>query len=230
MDLLAALRSGASVFAAELRPPRAELAHAEGMDAWIDTYHAVRRLTRQGTFVFLTDSAVGARGGRQPAAPGHESRAATCRASGSCRSSPRSIRSSTACRTPSARTRAAFRRSWCSAATSRSARRDRSSTRGSCARCCASATARSRSAAGRIRMAIPSGRSTFSPTPDFHAEFYLTQIVSHHTSRRSRGSCETADGAASTLPGLFGVFYYRSANRADARGAQAASCRCRSRG
>jgi 5,10-methylenetetrahydrofolate reductase len=29
------------------------------MDAWIDTYHAVRGLTRAGTFVFLTDSAVG---------------------------------------------------------------------------------------------------------------------------------------------------------------------------
>jgi hypothetical protein len=29
------------------------------MDAWIDTYHAVRSLTRRGTFVFLTDSAVG---------------------------------------------------------------------------------------------------------------------------------------------------------------------------
>src|SRR5579872_4197821 len=60
MDLVTALQSGASVFAAELRPPRAELAAAEGMDAWIDTYHAVQRLTRQGTFVFLTDSAVGA--------------------------------------------------------------------------------------------------------------------------------------------------------------------------
>ncbi len=48
------------MFASELRPPRAELAAAEGMDAWIDTYHAVQRLTRQGTFVFLTDSAVGA--------------------------------------------------------------------------------------------------------------------------------------------------------------------------
>src|ERR671931_1026947 len=59
MDLLSTLRSGTSVFAAELRPPRAELAASEGMDAWIDTYHAVRRLTRQGTFVFLTDSAVG---------------------------------------------------------------------------------------------------------------------------------------------------------------------------
>src|SRR6267378_7759751 len=58
-DLLSALRSGAPVFAAELRPPRAELATGEGMDAWIDTYHAVRGLTRQGTFVFLTDSAVG---------------------------------------------------------------------------------------------------------------------------------------------------------------------------
>ena len=29
------------------------------MDAWIDTYHAVRSLTRGGTYVFLTDSAVG---------------------------------------------------------------------------------------------------------------------------------------------------------------------------
>ena len=31
-----------------------------GIDAWINTYHAVRSLTRQGTYVFLTDSAVGA--------------------------------------------------------------------------------------------------------------------------------------------------------------------------
>ena len=59
-DLLSALRSGESVFGAELRPPRAELTAGEGMDAWIDTYHTVRRFTRQGTFVFLTDSAVGA--------------------------------------------------------------------------------------------------------------------------------------------------------------------------
>jgi hypothetical protein len=59
-NLVDALGAGTPVIAAELRPPRAELAGAEGMDAWIDTYHAVRRLTRQGRFVFLTDSAVGA--------------------------------------------------------------------------------------------------------------------------------------------------------------------------
>jgi 5,10-methylenetetrahydrofolate reductase len=56
---LETLHSGRLVVAAELRPPRAELASAAGMDAWIDTYHAVRTLTLRDTFVFLTDSAVG---------------------------------------------------------------------------------------------------------------------------------------------------------------------------
>ena len=57
--LVEQLKSGKQVIAAELRPPRAELEAAASMDAWIDTYHAVRGLTRAGTFVFLTDSAVG---------------------------------------------------------------------------------------------------------------------------------------------------------------------------
>ena len=56
---LESLRSGDLLLAAELRPPRAELASADGMDAWIDTYHAVRSLAARDTFVFLTDSAVG---------------------------------------------------------------------------------------------------------------------------------------------------------------------------
>src|SRR3954464_3494205 len=58
-ELLEKLRGSESVIAAELRPPRAELEASASMDAWIDTYHAVRGLTRNGTFVFLTDSAVG---------------------------------------------------------------------------------------------------------------------------------------------------------------------------
>ena len=59
VPLAAALQGADPVIAAELRPPRAELDSVEGMDAWIDTYHAVRRLTRQNVRVFLTDSAVG---------------------------------------------------------------------------------------------------------------------------------------------------------------------------
>ena len=55
------LNTEAAVIAAELRPPRAELESSASMDAWIDTYHAVRSLTRNGTPVFLTDSAVGSK-------------------------------------------------------------------------------------------------------------------------------------------------------------------------
>jgi hypothetical protein len=58
-SFLEKLRAGSGVIAAELRPPRAELDSLAGMDAWIDTYHAVRTLTRQDVGVFLTDSAVG---------------------------------------------------------------------------------------------------------------------------------------------------------------------------
>ena len=59
--LVQALQSPSGVVSAELRPPRAELDAAAGMDAWIDTYHAVSGLVRTGTYVFLTDSAVGAK-------------------------------------------------------------------------------------------------------------------------------------------------------------------------
>ena len=59
MYLLDELRGSANVISVELRAPRAELAAAEGMDAWIDMYHAIRSLTRQNIRVCLTDSAVG---------------------------------------------------------------------------------------------------------------------------------------------------------------------------
>ena len=59
--LVAALEGEASLASVELRPPRAELDAAAGRDAWIDTHHAVRSFVRAETFVFLTDSAVGTR-------------------------------------------------------------------------------------------------------------------------------------------------------------------------
>ncbi len=54
------LQSAQDVFTVELRPPMANLLGPDSMDAWIDTYHAVRRLVRKGRFLFLTDNAVGA--------------------------------------------------------------------------------------------------------------------------------------------------------------------------
>ncbi len=58
--MFSALLSTDSVVAVELRPPRAELEAAAGIDAWIDTYHAIRGVVRQGVRVMITDSAVGA--------------------------------------------------------------------------------------------------------------------------------------------------------------------------
>jgi 5,10-methylenetetrahydrofolate reductase len=52
--------SDTPVVSVELRPPRAELQSHEGIDAWIDTYHAIRSLARQNVRVMITDSAVGA--------------------------------------------------------------------------------------------------------------------------------------------------------------------------
>ena len=43
----------------ELRPPKTGLSPADSMDAWIDMHHAVRRLSSEDRFVFVTDNAVG---------------------------------------------------------------------------------------------------------------------------------------------------------------------------
>jgi hypothetical protein len=59
LNALERLRQPTPLVAVELRPPRAGLSRREGMDTWIDMYHSLRRLTRGDTLVFLTDNAVG---------------------------------------------------------------------------------------------------------------------------------------------------------------------------
>jgi hypothetical protein len=44
------------------------------------------------------------------------------------------------------------------------------------------------------------------------AEYYLTQIVSHHSLPQVARFLAEAERRGLTLPGMFGVFYYRSAN------------------
>jgi predicted TIM-barrel enzyme len=48
--------------------------------------------------------------------------------------------------------------------------------------------------------------------PDAHADFYLTQIVSHHQADRVQAFIEAGRSSGLDMPGVFGVFYYRSAN------------------
>lgn len=53
------LLSPEPLLAVELRPPRRDLEGVHAMEAWIDVYHAVSKLTARDTVVFLTDNAVG---------------------------------------------------------------------------------------------------------------------------------------------------------------------------
>ena len=62
------LRGGAATAARRARG-------GEGMDAWIDTYHAVRRLTREGTYRVPHRQRRRRGRGRQSSAPRHQSRA-----------------------------------------------------------------------------------------------------------------------------------------------------------
>ncbi len=53
------LKSGPALVSVELRPPRASRSGLQSMDDWIDTYHTIRRLTLDGIRVFITDNALG---------------------------------------------------------------------------------------------------------------------------------------------------------------------------
>jgi 5,10-methylenetetrahydrofolate reductase len=205
------LQTEPRVIAAELRPPRAELEASASMDAWIDTYHAVRSLTRGGTFVFLTDSAVGAR----------EEDNLRHLVINLGTDVPRS------CVVPFLTCKHAI--DYCLAYA------DRAHHHGFSAlvvlggdkslgppRCVAHAWQLREEIRQRVPdlalggWANPHGDavSQVGHLLDEHAnaEFFLTQIVSHHSRPAVDRFLEESCRRRLTIPGLFGVFFYRSAN------------------
>src|SRR5687768_575691 len=212
VDLLTALRSGSSVFGAELRPPRAELATAEGMDAWIDTYHAIRRLTRQDTFVFLIDSAVGTE--EQDNLRHHVTNLG--------QDVPRSRvvpfltakHSLDYCLAYAERARQHGFPALVVLGGDRTVGAPRSVEHAWQLR----RLVRERDATIRLGgwanpHADPERQVDYLSDSTFHADFFLTQVVSHYQIGAVSRFIETADRRGMALPGLFGVFFYRSANR-----------------
>jgi 5,10-methylenetetrahydrofolate reductase len=210
VDLLTALRSGASVFAAELRPPRAELESGEGMDAWIDTYHAVRRITAQGTFVFLTDGAVGA---------AEEDNLRHLVANlGRDVSRERIVPFLTTkhsiefCLSYAERAHQSGFRSLVILGGDKSVGAPRSVEHAWQLRQMLRARRHTIGLGGWANPhADPERQVDYLSDANFNAEFYLTQIVSHHQLPAVSRFLEAADRRGVTMPGLFGVFYYRSA-------------------
>ena len=183
----------------------------EGMDAWIDTYHAVRRLTQQGTFVFLTDSAVGA--------PEEDNLRHLVTNLGRDVPRERIVPFLTSkhplefCLSYAERAHQsgfpalvvlggdkpvgpprAVEHAWQLRELLR--QRDHTLTLGGWANPHADAER----------------QVDYLIAPNVHAEFYLTQVVSHHDLPAVERLLEAGRRRGLTLPGVFGVFFYRSAN------------------
>jgi 5,10-methylenetetrahydrofolate reductase len=211
IDLLTALRSGGSIFAAELRPPRAELELGEGMDAWIDTYHAVRRLTRTGTYVFLTDSAVGA--------AEEDNLRHLVTNLGTDVPRERIVPFLTTkhpieyCLSYAERARQSGFRALVVLGGDKTVGFPRCVAHAWQLRAMLRAREHDVALGGWANPnADPERQVDYLLSPEFHAEFFLTQVVSHHdvepVERFVRAAARRDVGA----PGMFGVFFYRSAN------------------
>jgi hypothetical protein len=209
--LLESLRTQPTVVAAELRPPRAELETAASMDAWIDTYHAVRSLTRGGTHVFLTDSAVGLK------EEDNLRHLVTNVGPGVAQSG---VVPFLTCKHPL---------DFCLAYADRAHAHgfdalvvlggDRSVGPPRCVEHAWQLREEIRRRVPDLALggwANPHGdcASQVGHLLDEHAnaEFYLTQIVSHHSRPSVERFLAEGERRGLSIPGLFGVFYYRSAN------------------
>jgi hypothetical protein len=217
MSLLEALRAGSTVIAAELRPPRAELNSSEGMDAWIDLYHAIRGLTRQEVRVFLTDSAVGTQ----------EENNLRHLVTNLGRDVPRervvpfltSKHSLEFCLTYAEQARQSGFSSLVVLGGDKTVGRPR------CVEHAWELRRAIREREPRLELggwanpyADAARQVDYLVDEDFAAEYYLTQIVSHlNVAPVARFLEETRRRGANHLPGMFGVFYYRSSNPATLR-------------
>jgi 5,10-methylenetetrahydrofolate reductase len=211
MQLLDALNGDSSVIAAELRPPRAELGSVEGMDAWIDMYHAVRSLTRQDVRVFLTDSAVGTQ--EENNLRHLVANLGTDVARERVMPFLTSKHSLDYCLTYAEQ---AWQHGFASLVVLGG---DKTVGRPRCVEHAWQLRKEIRARQPRLALggwANPHGTASMQVDylldEHFNAEFYLTQVVSHLDLKPVEGFMAEARARGVTIPGMFGVFYYRSAN------------------
>jgi len=194
---------------AELRPPQAGLQGSRSMDDWIDTYHAIRRLTIAGRAVFITDNAVGR--------PEEENLRHLVANLGRDADRSRIVPFLTAKHTLDYCLRyaeRAYEQGFRTLVVLGGDRHD------GIARCVEHAL----ELRGMIRRRVaglalggwanPHGDAAEQGRflgAGSHADFFLTQVVSHHSAASVARLLEELDGRKTALPAVFGVFYYRSA-------------------
>ena len=205
------LRARESVISVELRPPRAELESSAGIDAWIDLYHSIRSLTRLDVRVMLTDSAVGA----QEENNLRHLVANLGEAVAHARVVPflTSKHSMEFCLAYADQTVEHGFPSLVVLGGDKHIGRPR-------------IVEHAWQLRQRIRVrhpglelggwanpvAGPAQQMRFLLDANVNADFFLTQIVSHHQTAEVGAFMEEGTGRGLQMPGVFGVFYYRSAN------------------
>lgn len=210
-SVLRRLREDRPLVAVELRPPRSGMSYAESVDAWIDMYHAIRRLARHDTLIFLTDNAVG---------QAEEENLAHLTANLADDVAPGRIVPFLTCKHPL---------DYVGLYTTRAASHGFEALTvvgGDHAagppRCMSHAYQLRR----WIRQRVPgfnlggwvnphqdaARQVDFLLAQDFEAEFFLTQIVSHHHLGAIERFLAESRRRGVPYPGVFGVFLYRSAN------------------
>lgn len=209
--LLSELRRPGPLVTVELRPPPSELAGPRGMEEWIDLHHSLRRLTANELFVFLTDNAVGHR---------EEENLAHVGANVGGEVDLRRIVPILTCK---------HTLDYCLLFADRAASQgfDSLTVLGGDKdvgppRCVAHAEelrAMIRERTPELGLGgwanphrDPEGQIGFLTAPTAHADFALTQIVSHHSLAAAEALLEARARAGTDVPLVFGVFFYRSAN------------------
>src|SRR5687768_10229628 len=212
-SVLQRLREDRPLATVELRPPRTGLSSNDTMELWIDMYHSIRRLSRHDTLIFLTDNAVGL---------SEEENLAHLTTNLAGDVDPSRI-------VPFLTSKHSIE--YCLMYASRAASHGFGAltvlggdhTVGP-PRCVPHA----RELRTLIRHRVPSldlggwanphrpaaEQVDFLLDDRFEAEFYLTQVVSHHSIREVGRFLEEARRRGVPYPGVFGVFLYRSANPA----------------
>jgi hypothetical protein len=210
-SVLQRLREDRPLATVELRPPRTGLSSADTMELWIDMYHSIQRLARHDTIIFLTDNAVGL---------SEEENLAHLTANLAGDVDPSRI-------VPFLTSKHSIE--YCLMHASRAASHGFEAltvlggdqTLGP-PRCVPHA----RELRSLIRKRVPrldlgGWANPHRPAAEqvdyllddrFEAEFYLTQVVSHHSIRAAEQFLKEGRRRGVSQPAVFGVFLYRSAN------------------
>lgn len=211
LGFLEQLQSGEDVFTVELRPPMANLLGPDSMDAWIDTYHGVRRLVRKGRFLFLTDNAVGA---------AEEENLSHLGANLAEEVQPTSIIPFLTCKHSLEYCLMYAERAWAKGFRALTVLGGDQTV--GAPRCFPHAYELRQRIRERVPGLVlggwanphrePQVQAGYLTDPKFTAEFWLSQVVSHHSLSVVEAFLKATESGGVTSPGIFGVFYYRSGN------------------